>query len=307
MGLASRINGLTKSRTWEEQFLDAMNQAIKEQNKPRPSKPNIKPSKTACLRMMYYILTDAPVDSKDSVSPDMSLIQKDGSDTHETIQDILAGAKPFGINYLDQRTELKLVAERGLDTYVTDSPSNKKGGHEIHCYNPTYGISFMFDGVIEFLEKKVIFELKTEDHFKYQKRFAPDPGHIEQATFYSACLGLEWVLFLYVNRNYRWRKPFLIHITEEMRREALNRVKIARYCATHNIVPCKEEGKCTYCQYKRTCKGHGNVTHVGQVDMAEVAATPWEDLVTYHYGREVIEEPTTEENKEGANDVTETP
>ena len=291
MGLASRINGLTKPRSWEDQFLDAMNSAIKEQNKPRPSKPNIKPSKTACLRMMYYILTDAPVDSKDTVSPDMSLIQRDGSDTHSTIQDILAGAKPFGINYLDQRTELSLVAERGLDTYVTDSRINLEGGgHEIHCYNPTYGISFMFDGVIEFLDKKVIFELKTEDHFKYQRRFAAEPDHIEQVSYYSACLGLDWVLFLYVNRNYRWRKPFLVHITDEMRNAALNRVRLARYCAKHSIVPCKEEGKCTYCQYKKTCKGHGNTTHEGVVDLSVVYNTPWEDLVTQHYGREPIQE-----------------
>lgn len=271
MGLAGKINKLSKRRDYGEAFVDAMDAAIKSQEAPRQSRANIKPSKAGCLRMMYYILTSAPVDGKESVDPDMSLIQKEGSAMHNVIQDILAKAKDYGIDFKDPVSEVKKAQERGIRTIVRRSVHDDDTPYEVSCYNEDYDISFKFDGVIEFMGETPIFELKNEDHFKWMKRVSAEPDHIVQATFYSICLGYNKVLLVYVGRNYKKRKAYLVEITDEMRQTQIQRIRIAQYCAKNKIVPGKEICKaCRYCAHKKTCKEDGDKTHEGIVDMKEV-------------------------------------
>lgn len=270
-GLASRINRLSRSRDYGTSFVDAMDASIKTQDAPRSSRPNIKPSKAGCLRMMYYILISAPVDGKESVNPDMTLIQREGSAMHNVIQDILAKAKDTGIDYKEAAKEVEEAQKLGIRTIVRRSIHDEDTPYEVSCYNEDYDISFKFDGVIVFLDEKVIFELKNEDHFKWLKRVDAEEGHIFQATFYSICLGINKVLFMYVDRNYKKRKAYLVEITDEMRHTQIQRIRIAQYCAKSKIVPGCESGKgCNYCSYKRTCKSDGAQTHEGIIDMKEV-------------------------------------
>jgi CRISPR/Cas system-associated exonuclease Cas4 (RecB family) len=271
MALMKTLNSLTKEKDFGEAFIAAMDAAIRAQNAPRKSKPNIKPSKADCLRHMYYILTEAPVDGKETVDPDMTLIQKEGSAMHNIIQDILAKAEAQGIQFYMPAGEVEKAQQMGIRTIVRPSSHDEDTPYEVSCYNEDYDISFKFDGVLKFMGKKVIFELKNEDHFKWMRRVGPEPAHILQATFYSICLGINYVLLVYVGRNYKKRKAYLIEITDEMRATQITRIRIAQWCKKNNIVPSKEECKgCTYCAYKKQCKIDGDQTHEGRINMKEV-------------------------------------
>jgi CRISPR/Cas system-associated exonuclease Cas4 (RecB family) len=262
---------MTKQKDYTESFLEAMDQAIKDQNPHRVTKPNIKPSKAHCLREMYYILSENPVDSKGSIDPNMVLIQKDGSYMHNVLQDILAHAGPFGIEFKDAKGEVEKAQQMGIRTVVRPSTHDDDTPYEVACFNEDYQVSFKFDGVVVFQGKKPILEIKNEDHFKWIKRVGPEEDHILQGTYYSLCLGINWVLFLYVGRNYKARKAYLVEITDEMRNTQVARIRIAQYCAKNKVVPGKEVGKsCRYCAYKKTCKSDGDKTHDGNIDMKEV-------------------------------------
>lgn len=268
-GLASRISKMTRERDFGEAFIGAMDLAIRDQAEPRPMSPNIKPSKAGCLRQMFYILQRKDVDGKETVDPDMFLIQKDGTFMHEVIQKILSEAGSQGIDFIDPKAEVVKAQKRGIRTIHRPSPYDN--AYEIRCFNEDYGISFMFDGVVVFMNKKAILEIKNEDHFKFMKRTREEDDHVLQATFYSLCLGLDFVLFLYVGRNYKKRKAYLIEITDEMRNTQLTRVRIAQYCDKHNITPEKEKHKgCRYCSFQGKCKEDGDQTHEGKIDMKEV-------------------------------------
>lgn len=271
MSLMKTLNKLTKSRDYGEAFIAAMDGAIKAQHAPRMSKPNIKPSKAGCIRQMFYILSEYTVDGSESVDPDMALIQEEGSAMHNIIQDILANADSQGIHFYPPAGEVAKAQQMGIRTYVRQSSRDDDTPYEVSCYNEDYDISFKFDGVISFMNKKPIFELKNEDHFKWMRRVGPEPDHIVQATFYSICLGIDYVLLVYVGRNYKKRKAYLIEITEEMKQTQITRILIAKWCKEHKIVPGKEEHKgCRYCSYKKHCKKDGDQTHEGKINMKEV-------------------------------------
>jgi hypothetical protein len=271
MSLARKINQLTK-KDFGESFVNAMDLAIKEAGKPRVSRANIKPSKSGCLRQMYYILTQAPVSGKESVNPDMYLIQQDGTYMHTVTQGILKDAEKQGIEMLDPAIEVAKAQAQGIKTVVRPSTHDADNPFELACYNENFDISFKFDGVGIFMKKKFILEIKNEDHFKWIKRTRPEDEHIApQGVMYSICLGIDYVLFLYVGRNYKKRKAYLVEITEAMKENQILRVKIVKYCVANKIVPMREKHKgCTYCNHKKLCTQDGDKTHEVLIKLDEV-------------------------------------
>jgi hypothetical protein len=267
MSFAKRVNKLGKSDSFEQMFLNAYDSSIKAKNKPRVSRPNIKPSKAGCIRQMFYILAEYPVVSKDSVQPDMYLIQQEGIAMHSVTQELLSNAKEQGIEFLDPVKEIEKAQQMGINTVVRRSKHDGDNPYEVTCYNEDYDLSFKFDGTVTFMHKKLILEIKNEDHFKFMKRTSPEPDHVFQGTFYSIGVGINYILFLYINRNYQKRKVYVVEITDDMRAEQINRIKIAKFCKEFKIVPAKTKHKgCTYCGHKSQCKEDGDVTHEGCID-----------------------------------------
>ncbi len=272
MSLAKRLNQLSKDgKDFEKMFINAMDLAIKDQNPPRVSRANIKPSKAGCLRQMYYILSSFPVTRKDTVNPNMSLIQQEGTKMHTVIQEILFNAEEQGIRFIPPQEEVKKAQEMGIKTEVRASKHDSEDPYEVTCYNSEYDVSFKFDGTVVFRNKKAILEIKNEDHFKFLKRRAYDPEHLQQVVFYSICIGINYVLFLYVGRNYKDRKAYLIEITQEMKDKVIMDIKIAHYCTAKSIIPGKTDHKgCQYCSHKSLCKRDGDITHIGKVSSEDL-------------------------------------
>lgn len=75
------------------------------------------------------------------------------------------------------------------------------------CKNDELSIYFQPDGVIRFMGKEVILEVKTESTYQFSNRYEPKEDHKWQATSYGMGLGIDYVLFLYEDRIFVKRKP----------------------------------------------------------------------------------------------------
>ena len=260
MGLASLVNKQVKQKGPEEVVVDAIMNSIKVLNPPsQHSNANIKPSKIQCERQMYYILTNAPANAVTTTDPKLTMIQKVGTYCHLMIQEAMSKANPSMIIYRDPHDLVKEAEAKGLHTHIVPTTHSEDNKYECHCYNDEYDLSFMWDGALYIKDLSTIVEIKSEDHFKNIKRLAPDEGHIEQATCYSLALGVDDVVFLYLNRNYLNIKPYLVHVTPEMKQvviDKINRVNAAK--AAGDLPPKITCKACKYCDFTRICRGDFN-------------------------------------------------
>jgi CRISPR/Cas system-associated exonuclease Cas4 (RecB family) len=256
--LASRINKLTSPRDFAASFKDAFTKAVEAQNPPYAGSNHIKPSKSQCLRQMYYIVTSTEPDKADKSTYQKLLISMDGSSTHNDIQGVIAKAAPQGIIFIPPQEAVARAQAEGSLTIVKPSSHDDKTLYEIGCYNPEFDLSFKFDGVIVFDNMRVIIEIKTEEYYKWLKRIAIEPQHLIQATQYSLALNIDYVLFIYVDRNLRDIKTYLIRVTDEMRAEQSARISDVLTCRDNKLVPQKEVNKsCQYCLYAKKCRAQG--------------------------------------------------
>lgn len=262
-GIASFINKQAKSKDVGTAIVNSIETSLKLLNPPsRSTRPNIKPSKLQCERQMYYILTQAPTDPIRSTDPKLIMMQKVGTFMHSLIQEALASshAKAQGIIFRTPEDVVAGAALRGLHTRIVPSTHSRTNQYECHSYNEDYGISFMWDGGIYFRDTKAIIEIKSEEHFKHMKRMKPDPEHIEQATCYSICLGIDTVIFLYVDRNYMTIKSYQVEIDDMMKSEVIAKINRVKQAVADRVLPAKCEGKkpCKYCDYCKACKADLN-------------------------------------------------
>ena len=271
-GFGRRLNQLNKVDNFGQNFDNAFGRAMRANDKPRPVSPNIKPSKTMCLRQMYYILTGTNVDGNTIATDTLILIQKNGTAMHRVIQEQLASAESCGIKLWDPNEAVARAIALGSNLRIKESPWAKDNPYETHCHNDDYDLSFMFDGVASFAEKTMVLEIKTEDHYKFKARTMPDKSHVKQAIHYSFSLVLDQILFMYVDRNYYARKLYVVDVTERMIFLVKHRIRLAQYLVSQGIVPskCDDSKACQYCQYQGQCRRDGDKTEEGLYDPAKI-------------------------------------
>lgn len=263
MGLASTLNKLNKVGTLEDELLKVLDIYYKRVGVARAGSATFKPSKIhGCKRSLYYTLVREETDGMTSVNPEMTRIGRSGSADHLVIQADLFNPimKELGIEMLDPEYVVERAAELGSVNKITRRPDSSNP-YELLCRNETYNMSFMFDGAFRFMGKLAIFEFKTEDHFKFIRRTSAEPAHILQATCYSLCLGIDEVLFLYQNRNYKSFKAYLVRISEESKQEIKDIMAEVMDSVDRRQVPPKDKGpkskNCRYCYYHGVCKRDG--------------------------------------------------
>ena len=101
--------------------------------------------------------------------------------------------------------------------------------------------------------KEVILEVKTESTYQFSNRYEPKEDHRWQATSYGMGLGIDYVLFLYEDRNFCKKKAYLWKITEEMKERVRAKIRTVNTAVKTGIPPAKDDSKCTYCKYKNEC------------------------------------------------------
>lgn len=260
MGLAKLVNEQTKAKTPAELLEEALYNQIRILNPPSQStKANVKPSKIGCDRQMFYILTNAKADKVSTTDPKMTLIQHVGTFIHEEVQTALSQLHTERIQWVDPHEVLKLAEEKGLHTSIVETTHDSKSKYELHLYNSEWDISFQCDGFLRLDGKLYILEIKSEEHMKNMKRIGPEPQHEEQASCYSLCLGIEDVLFIYINRNYMSAKPYYFRVLNEDRDIIKEKIIRVKKSVSSKLLPPREKCKsCQYCNYKTICKADLN-------------------------------------------------
>lgn len=246
------IDATAKNLPPEQQFLADLKKSIEVSDMDGYRKPSqtYKPSSMNCIRSMYYQVSGKEV--KPSTNGYMMIgICNSGTDIHARVQDYISGMKKNGIDceYVDVAEFIKI---RGLDYLEI----REKHGFETKLYNKKLNMSFMVDGIIKYNGKYYILELKTEASFKWQSRTGVDPKHYNQATAYSEALGLNDIIFVYINRDVLDMKAYLFNVTDDMKMELVGKITECDGYVQRMITPPKPDinkRECSYCMYKEIC------------------------------------------------------
>lgn len=239
----------------EESFLSDLKRSIELQSKKNSRKPSqsYKPSSMNCIRSMYYQVMG--VDAHDEPNYINVGICNSGSDIHERIQQAVIDMKSNGMD-CEYVNVAEFVRNHQLeDIEIVAEPDFENGLYETKLLNTKYNISFLCDGIIIYKGVYYILELKTEASFKWQTRADVDPKHHNQGITYSLNLGINNVLFVYINRDILDMKAFMFNVTDEMRQGIIDKITECQGYVDRQITPPKptEGTSCRYCGYKEVC------------------------------------------------------
>ena len=257
MGLASLIKVAQGKNagnvSFEANFLKAYEDAVRRKElAERQIAPSdyIRPSSMyGCERMIFFQRVHSG--SLNGEQDDVPLIEicQSGTDRHLDIQNIIEMME--GVECLDLEEVVKEANQKGIKTEFL-------GWNEAHtearCKNDELSIFFQPDGVIRFMGKEVIVEVKTESTYQFNNRYEPKEDHKWQGTSYGMGLGIDYVLFIYEDRNFCRKKIYLWKITDDMKEKVRAKINTVNTAVKTGIPPEKNEDKCTYCKYKNECK-----------------------------------------------------
>lgn len=256
MGLASLIKvaqGKNASNvSFEDKFLKEYQEAVKRQEErerqPIPTEYFRPSSMYGCDRMLFLMrVIGDPAEGE--IDTNLAEICNSGTDRHLRIQKLVEDME--GVTCLDIEEVVKEANQKGIHTEFLGWNSDHT---EARCKNEEMSIYFQPDGVLNFMGKDVILEIKTESTYQHSNRYEPKLDHKYQATCYGMGLGIDYVFFFYEDRNFCGKKPYLWKITEEMKTEVLSKIARVNKAISTMIPPEKSEDKCTYCKYKKECK-----------------------------------------------------
>lgn len=238
----------------EQKFLADLKRSIEmddEKNARLPSK-TYKPSGMNCIRQSFYqIVGKHPDEGKSNYT--MVGICNSGTDIHVRIQTAISKMKANNMDceYIDVAD---FVRQRGLD-YLDIVSQN---GMETKLYHKKLNMSFMCDGIVKFENHYYILELKTESSYKFMNRRGVDISHYKQGTAYSLALGLDEVIFVYINRDIFDMKAFMFTVTDDMKQSLIEYIEECDAYVKRLIVPPKPDDvakkTCQYCGYRKTCQ-----------------------------------------------------
>ena len=238
----------------EQQFLQDLKASIEMENEKNSRKPSLtyKPSSMNCIRNMYFQVTGAEPKSERTTSEFVGICEN-GTDRHERLQEAVMCMKNNNID-CEYVNVADYVREHKLDYLEIVSQQ----GNETKLFHKDLNISFLCDGIIKYKGHYYILEIKTEISGKFWDRTNVNPDHIQQGTAYSEALKLSKVIFLYECRDNCSKKTFMLTVTDDMRKEMVDRIQECDGYVQRGICPPKPENvskkACAYCIYSELCK-----------------------------------------------------
>ena len=243
----------------EQQFLSDLERSIEMQavKTARAPSQTYKPSSMNCIRAMYFQVIGA---EQDESEPQYTMVGicNSGSDIHQRIQQAVIDMKSNGMD-CEYINVAEYVKQRNLEHLdIVKEPDFENGDYETKLFDKSRNISFLCDGIIRYKSKYYILELKTESTSKFMDRKGVDPKHYMQGTAYSTVLGVNDVVFVYINRDVLSMKSFLFVPTDEQRADFEGKIMTCDTYISQNQVPPMPDNAgpklCNYCLYKSVCK-----------------------------------------------------
>ena len=241
-----------ESVSFEDKFISEYSEAVKRQEErerqPVPTDYFRPSSMYGCERMLYFQRVLGGAEEKE-MSVNLVEICNSGTDRHLRIQKLVEDME--GVTCLDLEEVVREANQKGIRTEFVGWNEDRT---EARCKNDELSIYFQPDGVINFMGKDVILEIKTESTYQHSIRYEPKVDHKYQATCYGMGLGIDYVLFFYEDRNFCGKKAYLWKITDEWKETVQGKISRVNKAIEVGTPPEKNEDKCTYCDYKKECK-----------------------------------------------------
>lgn len=256
MGLKSLIRvaqGKNASEvSFEDSFLKAYEEAVRKKDlaeKQEAPADYIRPSSMyGCERMIFFQRVYSGTLTEEQSDVPLIEICQSGTDRHLDIQHIVEIMD--GVECLDLEEVVEEANQKGIKTEFVGWNADRTEGR---CKNDELSIFFQPDGIIRFMGKEVLLEIKTESTYQFNNRYEPKEDHKWQVTSYGMGLGIDYVLFIYEDRNFLRKKIYLWKITDEMKERVLKKIDTVNAGIKTGTPPAKDDTKCTYCKFKEQC------------------------------------------------------
>ena len=225
---------------------------IQEKNN-RPSHKTIAPSSLRCSRRTWFRLRGVESDKLSRVDPVLHFTTEIGSACHEIIQNRLS---------LHLKDDWLDVGEY-LETYVKNHEfTYTKNGYETQIAFHDIPIRFACDGVIRLDDKLYLLEIKSSEFSSWQDLSDCKEEHRQQALCYAMLLGLQNILFMYIDRQYGGIKCFEVIVKDYEAEDINNKFSYILKCVENNIAPeplPKGDKWCSpaMCPYYKKCGEYG--------------------------------------------------
>lgn len=267
-----------ENKSFEQQFEEDFNKAyleIEEERQQETPTDYYRPSSLGggCKRMLAFQrwgVEQDKADVNDEWTYNLIRITESGTDRHTRIQDVIFKMEQMGIELenLDVEEVIREAQLRGIKSEFIEWDSERK---EARCSNKDINVYFKADGVFKYKGKEVLLEIKSANGFKFNKLVkldTPHEDHIRQDTCYGMGLGIDYVLYIYEDNNFKKLWVKLYKITDEDKQFIIDKVKDTNYFVDNHIVPPMEKDKCMYCRYKQECTKweEGQIYDVGNTN-----------------------------------------
>jgi CRISPR/Cas system-associated exonuclease Cas4 (RecB family) len=195
-----------------------------------------------CRRKLYYAYNKTP--PKHNIPVRLRRTFDHGSAVHSWVQDKLV--KVFSDTDIRQYAQIEI--EKSINKTEWASLHNLAGSADALItftsdYNDIKG------------GEKVIYELKTSSSSTWDSLRSPMTKHVMQANCYAACLGADYILFDYYNKDKDVHKRFMVNASKDVQVEISDMLLVAMLsCVGGEEIPREANSwSCSSCQYKYTC------------------------------------------------------
>lgn len=231
-------------------FLNSLEKSICIDSKPSKDTKSTyyKPSSLNCLRMMFYYRTSTKIDGAERPASSIGILHS-GEDRHLRIQKAITNMKNNGFDceWVDVETYIK-------ENKLTNLEVISKKEYETTVHNKELDLLFLCDGIVKINGKYFIVEIKTENSSSFYNRVAVAEEHKHQAACYSLSFNINYVIFIYENRDLCLKKSFLFYVPPQLKNEVVGMIERCNECVEKKELPTKIICKfCNYCDYKKKC------------------------------------------------------
>jgi len=218
-----------------------------------------------CLRQVWYKTLKFP--SKDAFKAKGIRTLEIGTALHEWVQREIFMKEDFPFKLIPPE-EIPAFGTEGIDIFskeqnrLENRPEMEIGWVDKR-WTSKYHLYSIIDGALDVYSIYKLFEFKTINPDDYKYLYEPHDDYKKQAALYSLSLGIDDILFLYLNKGTSDWKVFEFHVTDEQKEWALNRIqKLDRHLVDltlpeKEIQPLPKYGAeattCTWCPYRSLC------------------------------------------------------
>lgn len=231
-------------------LIDTINKAIDIRCVLRATQPHkqvFAPSSAYCDRKIWFRFRGVNPDTPTSTDYYNEFVKMIGDACHIYIQSLLK--ETLGEDWIDVGEYLK-----GINTpyeYTTEVD-----GYETHVAINDPPICFSVDGIIKYRGKLYLIEIKSLEHNSFSEIFEPRERDVSQTATYQLLLGIEDVMYIYIDRLYGNVKCFEYRNSIKPFDDIVNHCREIKQMADAMIAPpkCYLPSVCSMCEYKQRCK-----------------------------------------------------